>query len=247
MPSEEDPGSSTLIVAAAGRGSRMKSHNPKPLVYLDGETLIDISTQALESIASRVVAVINPDHEEAFQASAWSQRHGPVYAYQPEPLGTAEAVWLGLQVTTTADAVIVWADHVGARFFPAKDIYRNFKMSEADILVPTVHRKEPYVYFELDDHGYPTAFHETRLGAKQVSSGWSDCGVFFCRKDPLLSFLSKQSFGSKTVEQNFLSLIPRMRESGLTVNTCTLSDVRLTIGLNSREDLDAASTSLHDA
>ena len=77
------------VVLAAGQGTRLKSAQPKVLHPLGGQPLLSYAVAAMtEAAGSPPVLVVGPD-AEAVRAALGERA---VYAVQPAPLGTADAV-----------------------------------------------------------------------------------------------------------------------------------------------------------
>ncbi len=227
----------TLILPAAGMGTRMGVDFPKAFVLFDGQHLVEFATATIAPESTQIVAVIAPKFEDYFKQNL-VQLHGKevVFTIQENPTGTAEAVRVGLAAATCDVSIIVWADHIGGHFFDSHVLESILKLSHWDVLVPIVKRRAPYVYFDVNSDGEISAFHETRKGAARKDSGFSDCGIFVAKTSKLREFLARFSF-TEDEEVNFLSLLPVMCSEGMSVKTLELNDYRLTLGANSQEEL----------
>lgn len=83
------------IVLAAGQSRRMKSDVPKVLHQALGQTLLGYAVQAARAAgATRIVAVVRPEHEAA-AADALRPLGLMAFAHQTEAKGTAHAVLSG--------------------------------------------------------------------------------------------------------------------------------------------------------
>jgi glucose-1-phosphate thymidylyltransferase len=88
----------TLIVAAAGEGSRLREISdgkPKPLLELAGKPIMEWSLASFESLPpKRVVLVANPDwlRSAVLLTKRVLPTVGMVGVKQPEPLGTLDAL-----------------------------------------------------------------------------------------------------------------------------------------------------------
>jgi bifunctional UDP-N-acetylglucosamine pyrophosphorylase/glucosamine-1-phosphate N-acetyltransferase len=98
-----------VLVLAAGEGSRMRSHHPKPLHLICGRPMVLHVLHALEHVAPREVAVVVGHGADAVRetvsslAPTWAR---PVFAEQHERRGTGDAAAVGLAALT--------GDHDGA-------------------------------------------------------------------------------------------------------------------------------------
>jgi bifunctional N-acetylglucosamine-1-phosphate-uridyltransferase/glucosamine-1-phosphate-acetyltransferase GlmU-like protein len=230
----------TLIVAAAGRGSRMGGEVPKALSQVGDQFLIEISTRKLVEAAQTVVVVVSPT-QRAFFEERLPRLHGiPVtYVEQSVPNGTTGAVLAGLESANTEWSIVVWADHVGAKFFDVNWLVAGTSHSCSEICLPLVERPNPYVYFDLDENGRLCGFHETRKNASKVSRGLSDCGTFLLRTEPIRRAI-RDSVDPSLEDQNFLSLIPQFVSSGISVDAPILTNPNLAVGVNTPLELTEA-------
>jgi len=229
----------SLIVPAAGRGTRMGGEIPKALVRTGEVFLIEYTTEALVPHLEEIICVVSPSALETFE-ELLPILHGKKvkYVLQENPLGTAQAIERGLAYATGEISLVVWADHVGAHFFNEEVLTSCMNESNWDVIIPMVERANPYVYFEIDSNRCITDFHETRTGAPEVEIGLSDCGVFIVRNREISTALINLGTKSDT-EVNFLKLIPEMNKIGIRTRSILLDDYRLTLGANSEKELQA--------
>lgn len=237
----------SLVVPAAGLGSRMGSSLPKALLDLNGETVVECATRSLIKHAKSVILVVSGSNRELFQ-SRLTLLHGVEIAFVEQPVasGTADAVYRGLRAAHTDWVVVVWADHVGASHMKIENVLGPCRDMDIDVAIPVVRKQQPYVYFDFDDQGQPMKFYETRKGAPSIKEGWSDCGVFVLKTRTVLQFLNDVQTG-RDGDVNLLALFPMMVNAGLNVQKFEMLDEILTIGTNTPGELDFARQELGGA
>ena len=237
----------TLLVAAAGKGSRMGGEIPKALTKVNNRFLIEISTKVLVKAAQTVVVVISPTQRGYFEESL-PQLHGiPVtYVEQSLPNGTTGAVLAGLETVSTDWTIVVWADHIGASYMDVDWLDATMRRSTSDICLPLIELPTPYVYFDLDENGRPSAFHETRKGACRIDRGLSDCGTFLLRTDPVRRAIGL-FYDAALQDQNFLSLLPQFVSAGMVIETFMMTDPKLAVGVNTPFELAEAGITMTDS
>ena len=234
----------TIVVPAAGLGKRMAQPNlPKALVLFRKKELFIWSISSFLGFAESVIAVIRQEHLAIFlEFFRKNSLQNFRCAFQNNSSGTAEAVHIGLKHVNTEWTVVIWGDHIGASRMPCLKLLQKMDKSSADFILPLVRRSRPYVYFtQNEDNGIMT-FHETKNGAKVVSMGISDCGVFLFRTEVVAKYLEnyfKSNENSGLVEVNFLSLFGEMQKTGITFNKVLLKDELLAAGANSLAELSA--------
>jgi bifunctional N-acetylglucosamine-1-phosphate-uridyltransferase/glucosamine-1-phosphate-acetyltransferase GlmU-like protein len=232
------PDGISLVVPAAGLATRMGHRLPKALIETSRGRLIEISTSNLIQYVKEVVVVVAPHQLEQFQSLVRLLGNiAPVFTIQEIPKGTADAVAIGLRSVTSPVSVVVWADHLGAHYFDLPFVWSLIRTNSWDIIVPIVYRNSPYAYFSVSPNGKISNFHETRQGAQEVHSGWSDCGVFITRTEALRNAFLKTDT-SDSSDMNFLSLFTRFQEFGLNVQTIRLDNSRLTLGANTQSEIE---------
>lgn len=100
-----------VIILAAGKGTRMKSDIPKPLISVSGEPMITRLIRSVKGSGVDVcpVVVVAPWSKSMFEAVL---KNHVEYAVQQEQLGTGNAVKSAREVVADADRVIVlYGDH----------------------------------------------------------------------------------------------------------------------------------------
>lgn len=135
----------TLLILAAGMGSRYGGLKQIDPVGPDGETLMDYAVfDAIRAGFDRIVFVIRHDFEEAFKRDVASRYVGRIavdYAYQDlndlpagfalpkgrtKPWGTAHAVWTARKVIDESFAVINADDFYGRNaYMQMADFFRT--------------------------------------------------------------------------------------------------------------------------
>ncbi|MCO5221601.1 MAG: bifunctional UDP-N-acetylglucosamine diphosphorylase/glucosamine-1-phosphate N-acetyltransferase GlmU [Thermomicrobiales bacterium] len=105
------PATLSIVVLAAGAGSRMKSSLPKPLHAAAGKPMLAHVLSAARSLAPADITVVGSPGIASHLATAdWMD--GVTLAIQDPPLGTADAVRTGLGAHQSGEIVLVlYADH----------------------------------------------------------------------------------------------------------------------------------------
>lgn len=230
----------TLIVPAAGYGSRLSKFSPKALAMVGNESLIELSTFSLRQRAAELIIVAQNKHQELFQneASRISMKKARIIS-QDKASGSAYAVSLALNAVTEDMAVVVWGDHVGAQHFDSVRLLEILR-SGSEFVLPVIRRDNPYVYFDIEDKKI-VSFHETRKGCPQVVSGFSDVGVFGLRVSKVKKLLDEWIDESQHEQDlNFLSFFASDKFGELTFEILEISssELHLTQGINTDEELE---------
>lgn len=100
-----------VIILAAGKGTRMKSEIPKPLIAVAGEPMVSRLIRSVKEsgVDTRPIVVVSALNERMFRKALGDTVD---YAVQKEQLGTGHAVKSAREAIGSADRVIVlYGDH----------------------------------------------------------------------------------------------------------------------------------------
>jgi bifunctional N-acetylglucosamine-1-phosphate-uridyltransferase/glucosamine-1-phosphate-acetyltransferase GlmU-like protein len=233
----------TIVVAAAGAGTRMKSFKPKALVQIDNIPLIEITCDKFFMTADEFIVVIQKRQEEYFRKYL-----SPLYlskikfVYQEILSGTLGAISCALPVCRDENLVaVMWADHIGLSNAKLSD-FEKFIWSESyDILVPIVKKDNPYTHIEYNERNLIYRFTETRNLNYPIAHGNNDCGIFFLKGNKVrveIIDYNKRLTSSSTfpeVDTNFLSIFGKLNSIDIVAKE--LFDETLTLGGNTIEEL----------
>jgi bifunctional UDP-N-acetylglucosamine pyrophosphorylase/glucosamine-1-phosphate N-acetyltransferase len=231
----------TVLVLAAGQGTRMRSATPKVLHEVLGRPMVLWPVAAAhEAGASRVIVVGGPD-----RALEPVLPEGAELADQPEANGTAGAVAAALEhidpaedtapvVVLSGDVPLVTAETVGA-------IAQAHAQSGADATVVTMELDDPAGYGRVvrDANGDLERIVETKKEGdatpEQLAIREVNTGVYVFSPGPLAETLPEVGSDNAQGERylpDVLPLLPR-------VNVHVVDDPSLTLGVNDRADLAA--------
>ena len=102
----------TVVILAAGEGTRMRTRLPKALHEISGRTLVaHVVIAARDAGCSDFAVVVGPDHAAVGKAATDTAPNARVFI-QKERLGTAHAVLAAREALTgsTADVLVIFAD-----------------------------------------------------------------------------------------------------------------------------------------
>lgn len=234
-----------LIVPAAGRGSRLGAGNPKPLVYVNGRTMLDHLADLYRAHVQHLVVIAHPSFAVAI--AAWGARQGNVsVTTQDEPTGMLDAILLAAPVVRAhqPDMVwITWADQVGVLPATVQRLAEVCAQTPQPALaLPTVLRSDPYTHFERDARGRLSRFLQRREGDALPAEGESDIGVFALARHTFERDLEEYAAtvvpGAGTGERNFVPFVPWLAQRN-TVVTFPCTDPMEAVGINTPDELRA--------
>jgi bifunctional UDP-N-acetylglucosamine pyrophosphorylase/glucosamine-1-phosphate N-acetyltransferase len=234
-----------LIVPAAGRGSRLGAGRPKPLVHVDGRSMLDHLADLYRPHVDHMVVIAHPAF--ASEIAAWADAQGNAsIATQAEPTGMLDAILLASRTVRdrAPDAVwITWADQIGVLPATARRLADLCAQPPMPALVlPTVLRSDPYTHFERDAAGRLSRFLQRREGDVMPARGESDMGLFALARHTFEADLAEYAGSAVpsagTGERNFVPFVPWLAQRRHVV-TFPCTDPREAVGINTPEELQA--------
>jgi CTP:molybdopterin cytidylyltransferase MocA len=233
-----------LIIPAAGLGSRLGASKPKPLVEVNGRSMLDHLVTLYRSFVDETVVVANP--ASAIDIVKWGRRSGGgvSVAVQLYPTGMLDAILLAaptVRERAPDEIWITWSDQVGVL---RETVERLAGVTSADprpaLALPTVARRDPYIHFERDGAGRISRLLQRREGDRMPEQGESDMGLFAMPRRTfeidLQDYAREAPPGTSTGERNFLPFVPWLAQRH-TVATFPCTDPMEAVGINTPDEL----------
>ena len=232
----------TVVIIAAGEGTRMRSSLPKVLHPLCGRPLILWPvTAAQEAGAGKVVVVDNPKR----RLEDWLPEDVAI-AVQPEPNGTGGAVAAaGTLLDASATVVVINGDVPLITPEAIKDLVDAHEASGAAATMATMELDDPAQYGRVlrDQAGNVERVVEAK-GAEgdatpeQLAIREVNTGVYAFDGASLLAALGQLDSDNAQGELYLPDTLPKLRESGKTIAGHLVTDHTITLGVNDRVELE---------
>jgi len=241
----------TVLIPAAGRGTRLGYDKPKILYPIDGKPIVEWLIDAVGRVCEKMVFVLSPDGAPVVRPVLERLIPGRFeIAIQTEPLGMGHAVASGIDAVKTPGCLIVWGDQVTVSPATLAKCTSACDHFQATAAIPTVKRQVAYINFARDPQGRLVRVDERREGTQtEDTPGESDCGVFACQTDAVRKALAwgqatGKNRGPGTGEANFLPLLPYLETLGNGMVTLTIDDEWEAVGINTADDASAVAAAL---
>lgn len=230
----------TLLVPAAGAGTRLEYSGPKLLYPVLKRPILDHILQPMQQYCATASIVVSPAaHEEVlWKISSSLYDIDTRIGIQKKPTGMLDAIEIGMRYVKTQNVLIAWGDLVGLDRIPWKKLFAAFYYS----VVPVVEKKNPYTAIVRGSRTVEVL--QSREGDAMPEVGESDVGVFLFQS-ALLRMLVREvpevvSRGKVTGERNFLPVLSYWccTEKQLFA-TPVLKETEVPFGINTREDAEA--------
>jgi bifunctional UDP-N-acetylglucosamine pyrophosphorylase/glucosamine-1-phosphate N-acetyltransferase len=227
----------TVVVLAAGQGTRMRSDVPKVLHELCGRPMgLWPVMAALEAGAGKVVVVDSPARPLAEVLPA-----GVELVVQPRSNGTGGAVLAAADAIDPAGAVVVLSGDVPlvSAAAIAELVEAHARGGAAATMVTTV-LDDPSGYGRVvrDERGAVVRVVETKKAgdatAEELEIQEVNTGIFAFAGDALLGALPRLSADNAQGELYLPQVLDLLRAEGATVAAHTVADPNLMLGVNDR-------------
>ena len=239
-----DPMSSdlTVIVLAAGGGSRMRSKTAKVLHPIAGRSMIDhvlLAVQALEP--QRVVAVVGHQRD---QVGPHIQALMPdaTLAVQEEQKGTGHAVRIALEAagTTSGTVLVAAGDTPLLQGESLRGFAQEHRAADCAVSVLSGIVDQPLGYGRIvrnDEGDVEGIVEEKDATVEQREIREISSGILAFDAEFLLEALSRVGNDNAKGEYYLTDVVGLAREAGLAVGAFPLDDVMQTEGANDRVQL----------
>ena len=235
------------LVLAAGKGTRMGSPLPKPLVPLNGKPLLGHLLDAFEATGLEGISVVVGHQGELVAEHVGDRAH---CIWQRERLGTAHAVACALEeLQSKAEHLLVFVGDsplLQAATIERLTAHHLVTESACTFLTATFLEPFPYARVLMDAEGNVVKCVEERDATeeeKKVREYLSSHFIF--KLQALRDHLPSIQAHPRTGERYLTDMIPLLMAAGQQVSACPIEDYRELVGLNTPQDLAWAETYLN--
>jgi bifunctional UDP-N-acetylglucosamine pyrophosphorylase / glucosamine-1-phosphate N-acetyltransferase len=230
----------TVLVMAAGEGTRMRSSMPKVLHPVCGRAMVAWPVLAArEAGADRVAVIVSPDRD-----LTPGLPDGTETVVQPEPDGTGGAIRAAHDLVRASDTVVVLSgDHPLITGEIVAALLETHRAAAAAATVMTVELDDPGASRRLvrDADGDIERIVETKdptgVPAEELAIREINTGTYAFAAEPLVGALDGLHADNSAGEFYIGDVLPTLREHGLRVVAHTSSDPNVNLGVNNRRDL----------
>ncbi len=232
----------TVVILAAGLGTRMKSGLAKALHPLAGRPLIQHVLEAVSGLAvQRTVVVLG---HQADRARKMVEGYGATIALQAEQLGTGHAVMQAHEIIATAKGpvLVLCADTPLLTTATLHSIVELHAASRAAVTVMTAMVREPFGYGRVvrSKSGITRIVEEKDATAAQKKITEVNAGIYCFEQRFLLEALKSIKNNNAQGEYYLPDMITLARKKRLAVEGLVCGDPDEIMGVNTRVDLSRA-------
>ena len=233
----------TVLVMAAGQGTRMRSALPKVLHPVCGRPMVAWPVLAARDAgADRVAVIVSPGHDVS---AALPEGTGTVV--QPEADGTGGAVRAALPLIEESAAVVVLSgDHPLVSAEVIESLLAERDRADAAATVMTTVLEEPGSYGRVvrDTNGDLERIVEAKepgdASPEELEIREVNTGTYAFAAGPLAEALGRIGNGNAQGEYYLGDVLPALRDAGGRVTAFLAPDEAVNLGVNDRRDLARA-------
>ena len=230
----------TVLILAAGEGTRMRSAVPKVLHPLCGRTMIEWPIAAArEAGAGRIVVVDGPK-----RALAEALPEDVEVAIQEEPNGTGDAVRSAAdQIDAGATVLVLYGDVPLITADAITALARAHEESGAAATMATMELEDPSGYGRVvrDAEGGVERVVETKTPGDATPEEEAirevNTGIYAFAGGDLLEALKELRADNAQGELYLPDVLPLLRAEGKAIGAHVVTDPALTLGVNTRVEL----------
>lgn len=228
----------SALLLAAGRGTRMGSEIPKPLVPLAGQELICHLINALQETGINEIGVVVGYQSEMIQAALGDKLS---YVFQEQLLGTAHAVECAMDMVSQFDRVLIF---VGDSPLIRPDSIRKLiethvvTKSTCSFLTAVFEKEYHYARVIRNNNQQLIRCVEARdANRKELALSEYMSSHFIFNVNCLVEFLPQIKPHWETGERYLTDMINLLLAAGQKVSAVKIPDYRELVGLNTPEEL----------
>jgi bifunctional UDP-N-acetylglucosamine pyrophosphorylase/glucosamine-1-phosphate N-acetyltransferase len=230
----------TVLVMAAGRGTRMRSSTPKVLHRICGKPMVEWVVDAARTAgADRILCVVRPD-----DGVADGLPEGVEVAEQREGEGTGAAVLAAREAVREGPVVILSGDHPLVTPAHLDGLLAQHWAQRAAATILTTDRLDPSGYGRIvrGENGAVERIVETkypdRVSGDELAIREINLGTYAFDAEAL--FRALDQVAPENGERYLTGALPIIRASGGKVVTHMTPDPAIALGINDRSGLMAA-------
>ena len=229
----------SAIVLAAGKGTRMGSDKPKVLHEIGGRPMIEYTIEKLEQLGVLEIILVVGHGASEVKACIDPKCH---YAHQENPLGTGDAVKVGLQeVNDVSDTVMVLYGDDSA-FYKVETLkaFLAFHINSGN-LISDITADKPQTenvgrVIRDKDGNFKEIMEVWEYKESGLHSDEVNCGVYLFNKEWLKKNIGKIKNENEKKEYRITDVL-NMADKSVKIGLFKLEDPSEWVGVNTPEEL----------
>jgi len=233
-------GNLSVLVLAAGKGTRMKSDLAKVLHPMLGQPMLAHVLKAVRALKPERLVVVTGYQADRVEAVVGGK--DIIFVQQIEQLGTGHAVSVAREVLEdfSGTVLILYGDLPLLLPQTMTDFLEIHKKSEVPLSVLTVELEEPGAYGRIirDGNGFLARIVEARDAApEELSVKEINTGIYAVSGSVLFDLIGKLNQNNDQQEYYLTDIVGLARNQGLLAAAVMTSDPGEVLGINDQAEL----------
>jgi UDP-N-acetylglucosamine pyrophosphorylase len=237
------PNSTTAVILAAGKGTRMKSEHPKVAVSVAGRAMLNhVIDHLLNAGIRNFVIVVGYRKEEVMNLVPSIPGISIQYAEQTEQKGTAHALLCteSLLRDFSGNILVASGDMPLVRSSTFRELIEDHNQNHRSATVLSARMAEPFGYGRLvrDDRGRLLKIVEEKDADEAIRSIQEvNTGTYVFESPRIFEILKKIDTGNLQKEYYLTDAVALFRSENSPVDSLMVKDNTESLGANSMEDV----------
>ena len=234
----------SVVIAAAGVGSRTDLPYPKTLFSIKGKPILIRIAELLAPYNAEPIVITNEEGKDQIRQCLLKNNRQAQLVLQSRPRGMGDAVLCidNLEeFTYTEHVLLVWGDIPFIQRQTVETLVHHHLEQDSDFTFVSRVVDKAYTVVLRDKLGNVTRLIETREeGITDLGPGERDIGLFIFRRSLTLQALREKSpnkWGKSTGEHGFLYIIEHLVSKGLRVEALPIAKEIELVSFNNMEDI----------
>ena len=234
----------SVLIAAAGKGSRANLPYPKTLYKINGKEILARILDTLEEFDKQPTVVVSPKGQRHINDFLVKNDIEANIVIQEHPKGMGDAVLIfekSACSSSSENILLIWGDIPFIRKVTVQKMIRNHFKNDNTFTFITSDTEEAYTRVMRDERDDVIDIIETREENIPIKSGERDIGLFIFRKEPVFNLLKLElpkKYSLKSREHGFLYIVHYLAKKGYKVEGMKIAEKEELISLNKISDLD---------
>jgi len=236
-----------VLVLAAGKGTRFKSHRVKVLHELIGKPMLSWILEAVSGLEPEKIYVVVGCQKEEVKREI--NRKDVAFVHQAEQLGTAHAVLAAREAIKTdlnKDVLIINGDLPLLRTGTLKPLVEKHKREKNDLTFMSAEMQDPTGFGRLihGKEGSVKIVEEREATTEQKKIKEANVGIYVFKANALLKTLPEISNDNKKGEYYLTDAVEILSQKGGKIGVFRTESLEEIVGVNDRFELASAARKL---
>ena len=233
----------SVVILAAGEGTRMNSSLPKAMQFLAGKTMLEHIKNTTDTLSSeQTIIVCSPDAEKHITKTLGKPNQGLFYVQQKKPLGTGHALKCALSRVNQDNVVLVLLSDVPL-IHPKTLLGLVASAAKNTLTLLTAKIDEPQGYGRIirnANNEITAILEDEECTTKQQTINEINSGIMAFPPNKISQWLNRLSANNKKGEYYLTDTIGFAADDGVLVDSIQPQAAEEIFGVNDKKQLAEA-------